>query len=147
MAQLAWHQYDFILFGGILIVAFFSALTCLIRAAFSSHFGNPYTVSLASVFVALATYTALRCAYNIHLYLDVFYGGLLASCTHWGRNSVRRDLITSQRGASEDYEAAIASARLMIHKSRQSRGVTGETLVKCIFGYCHPTMQRPCRLK
>ena len=60
VAQLCWHKYDFMLFGMIFIVAFFSALTCLIRAIFSSTFGNPYTVSLSSIFVALAAYTAVR---------------------------------------------------------------------------------------
>ena len=48
------------LFGMILIVAFISALTCLVRAAFSSTFGNPYTVALSSIFVAVTAYTAIR---------------------------------------------------------------------------------------
>lgn len=48
------------LFGMLFIVAFFSALTCLVRAAFSSTFGNPYTVSVSSIFVAIAAYTAVR---------------------------------------------------------------------------------------
>ncbi|CAL5224557.1 g7259 [Coccomyxa viridis] len=62
VAQLCWHKYDFMLFGMILIVAFISALTCLVRAAFSSTFGNPYTVALSSIFVAVTAYTAIRTA-------------------------------------------------------------------------------------
>lgn len=60
MEQLRWHQYDFMLFGALGIVAFFSALTCLVRAAFSTSFGNPFTVSVSSIFVALVAYTAMR---------------------------------------------------------------------------------------
>ena len=58
--QLAWHKYDFMFFGAVLIVAFFSALTCLTRATISSKYGHPVTVSVSSVFVALATYAAIR---------------------------------------------------------------------------------------
>ena len=63
VAQLCWHKYDFMLFGMILIVAFISAFTCLVRAAFSSTFGNPYTAALSSIFVAVSAYTALRYIY------------------------------------------------------------------------------------
>ena len=72
VAQLCWHKYDFMLFGMILIVAFFSALTCLIRAVFSSTFGNPYTVSLSSIFVALAAYTAVRYVLAINTMFEVY---------------------------------------------------------------------------
>jgi hypothetical protein len=58
--QLRWHQYDFILFGALGIVAFFSALTCLVRAAVSTSFGNPFNVFISSIFVALVAYMAIR---------------------------------------------------------------------------------------
>lgn len=59
--QLGWHQYDFLLFGVLLMIAFIAALLCLVRAAFSSHFGNPFNVSISAIFIALAVYTAIRC--------------------------------------------------------------------------------------